>query len=125
MTATRASRSSSVTEDLLELERGFWDAAGDGDFYEEHMAREGLCVLPVGVLDKSATVAAIAQADPWEEYEFFDVSTLDLGDDEAALCYRAKASRDGNRYLALISSVYTRVRGKWQLALHQQTPIAG
>ena len=115
-----------MTDELLELERGFWDSAGNGEYYQEHMAADGLCVLPVGVLDKKATVAAIAQADPWHDFEFTEVTTLDLGDDEAALCYRAEASRDdGEGYLALTSSVYTRIRGKWKLALHQQTPLIG
>jgi len=115
-----------VTDELLELERGFWGSAGDGEFYEEHMSADGICVLPVGVLDKKATVAAIAQADPWRAFELIDVTTLDLGDDEAALCYRAEASRgEGDGYLALTSSVYTRIRGEWKLALHQQTPLRG
>ena len=119
-----ASPSSSVTDRLIELEQGFWKAAGDGGFYQEHMAAEGLCVLPVGMMGKEATVEAIAQADPWEAFEFDEVQTLDLGDDEAAVCYRAEAKReDGDGYVALISSVYTRLAGQWKLSLHQQTPI--
>jgi hypothetical protein len=115
-----------MTEDLLELERGFWKAAGDGQFYREHMVIDGLCVLPVGVLGREDTMAAIAKAEPWQEFQFSDVTTLDLGDDEAALCYRAEASRgEEDGYVALISSVYTRVAGQWKLALHQQTPING
>lgn len=112
-----------MTEELLELERGFWNAAGDGKYYVEHMAPDGLCVLPVGVLDKEATVAAISQAAPWDEFEFSDVQVVDLGDDEAALCYQAEASRGDDGYTALISTVYTRLGGKWKLSLHQQTPI--
>ncbi len=61
--------------------------------------------------------------DPWDEFEFSDVRMVDLGDDEAALCYRAEASRDNDKYVALISTVYTRLSGKWKLTLHQQTPI--
>jgi hypothetical protein len=113
-----------VTDRLLELETGFWNAAGDGTFYREHMASDGLCVLPVGVLDREATVEAVANSDPWDEVELTDVTTLDLGDDEAALCYRAEARRGNNGdYVALISSVYTRIAGEWKLNLHQQTPI--
>lgn len=109
--------------ELIELERGFWQATGSGDYYREHMAAYGLCVLPAGVLDKDTTVEAISSADPWDEFEFSDVRMVDLGDDEAALCYRAEASRDSNKYVALISTVYTRLYGEWKLTLHQQTPI--
>jgi hypothetical protein len=113
-----------MTQELLELETGFWNAAGDGSFYREHMARDGLMVLPVGVLDRDATIDAVDDADPWEEVAMTDVTTLDLGDDEAALCYRAQAKRaDDGEYVALISSVYTRIGGEWKLNLHQQTPI--
>lgn len=112
-----------MTEELLELEEGFWNAAGDGSYYEEHMASHGLCVLPVGVMDKETTVSAISQADPWEDFELSEVRTIDLGDDEAAICYQARASRGANDYAALISSVYTRLGGSWKLSLHQQTPI--
>jgi hypothetical protein len=120
-----ASRSSNVTDELLDLENGFWQSAGDGDFYREHMAAHGLCVLPVGMMDKDETVAAIEQAEPWADFEMFDMKTIDLGDDEAALCYRADASRNGSsdRYKAVISSVYTRLGGRRRLTLHQQTPL--
>lgn len=114
-----------MTRQLEELEDGFWGAAGDPEFYEENMASDGLCVLPVGVMDKDTTVSAISQADPWDQYEFSDVRLLDLGDDEAAICYRADASRADAEYAALISSVYTRHHGEWKLSLHQQTPIDG
>lgn len=120
-----ASPSSSVIDRLLELEEGFWKAAGDGNYYREHMAPFGLCVLPVGVMDKGQTVAAIDESEPWAEFKLHDVRTLDLGDDEAALCYRAEAFRDdaSTGYAALISSVYTRLGGDWKLSLHQQTPV--
>lgn len=112
-----------MTDEFLRLEQGFWDAAGNGDYYVEHMASEGLCVLPVGVLDKTMTVEAISSAKPWSDFEFSDVRLVDLGDDEAALCYRADASRGNDRYIALVSTVYTRRSGEWKLTLHQQTPI--
>lgn len=115
----------SVTDRLQELEEGFWKAAGDSEYYREHMASEGLCVLPVGVLDRDETAAVIEESEPWAGFKLRDVRTLDLGDDEAALCYRAEAFRDDGSpgYKALISSVYIRLGGEWKLFLHQQTPI--
>jgi hypothetical protein len=113
-----------VIERLLELEEGFWKAE-DGAYYREHMASNGLCVLPVGVLDREETAAAVEESEPWAEVKMHEVTALDLGDDEAALCYRAEASRNDQtpQYQALISSVYTRLGGEWKLNLHQQTPI--
>lgn len=118
-----ASPSSNATDTLLELETGFWNAAGNGDFYREHMAAHGLCVLPVGILDKDETVSAVAGAAPWQDFTIDDVRVLDLGDDELGLCYRAEASRETDEYRALISSVYTKLSGRWRLTLHQQTPV--
>lgn len=113
-------------DELLDLEEGFWNSAGHGDYYAEHMAAEGLYVLPVGVMDRETTVDAMSRAEPWKEFRFSDVRILDLGDDEAAVCYRAEASRgEDDSYTALISSVYTRIAGDWKLTLHQQTPIDG
>lgn len=114
-----------MTDRLLELEEGFWKAAGDGNYYREHMAAEGLCVLPVGVLDRDETATAIEESEPWADVKLQEMRTLDLGDDEAALCYRAEAFRDDGspNYTALISSVYIRLGGEWKLFLHQQTPI--
>lgn len=113
-----------MTEELLNLERGFWDAVGyGGSYYREHMARHALCVLPAGVLDRETTASTLSHADPWDEFEFTDVQVVDLGDDEAAICYRARASREDDGYTAWISTVYTRLSGRWKLTLHQQTPI--
>lgn len=116
-----------VRDSLLRLEHEFWAAAGDGQFYERRFAEDGLLIVPgvTEVMDKAATTAAVAQSSPWTSYELHDVRCAELASDVAALAYRAAASREGERYEAMITSVYVRQNGDWQLALHQQTPIAG
>jgi hypothetical protein len=110
-------------EDLLRLEYGFWQAAGHGGFYREHFSDDGVCVFGFGVLDKESTIAAIEQAEPWEEVELGDVRLIPLGADARALAYSARARRAaGDWYEARISSVYVRRPQGWVLALHQQTP---
>jgi hypothetical protein len=50
------------------------------------------------------------------------VSSIALGPDAAALTYRARASRGDADHEAMVSSVYTRRDGPWQLTVHHQTP---
>jgi uncharacterized protein YchJ len=61
---------------------------------------------------------------PWDWHELDDEVVLPLGDDAAAVTYRARARRgDREVYTALIASTFVRVDGRWRLALHQQTPV--
>ena len=110
-------------EELLELEHGFWDAAGDGDFYRRHMAEDGLLLIPFGILDKEATVAAVEDAAPWTSHQVQDLTVLVHGGAAATLCYRAEADRGGDVFRAAIASTYRREGEHWRLVVHQQTPL--
>ncbi len=109
-------------DELLALERRFWEAGGDPGFYRERFAEDGRCVFAFGILDKDATVASMEVAGGWSSVEFSELSCLDLAPDVAALAYLADAvSDDGGTYHAAVSSVYVRRDGHWQLVLHQQS----
>jgi hypothetical protein len=114
-------------DSLRDLERRFWLAAGDGDFYRRHVVEDGLMVFPApfGVMSKELVVAAVEESPRWIKLEMTDVQTLRLADSAAAIVYRADAiDATGSAYSAFISSVYTRgADDAWTLALHQQTPI--
>lgn len=112
-----------LDDELLELEHRFWGAAGDGDFYRQHMADDGLLLIPFGIFDKPATVAAVDDATPWSSYEIHDPAVLTHGGAAATLCYRAEADREGTPFRAAISSTYRRHGERWLLAVHQQTPL--
>ncbi len=115
---------SSLELELLRLEQGFWDAAGDGAFYAAHMLDEGCCLLPVGRLTKVATIKAISQAEPWSSFGLHEVQIAELADDAAMIYYRATASRPGgDRYEALVASTYRHTDDGWKLLVHQQTPL--
>jgi hypothetical protein len=47
---------------LLELEAGFWEAAGNPDFYQATFADDGLMALPVGIMTKPEVVTAMEGA---------------------------------------------------------------
>lgn len=113
-----------VKQHLLDQERGFWDAAGDPEFYRANMADDGVCLLPVGALDKAETIEAIAQAEPWQGYDFDAIEVLELGDSVAMLTYRARGRReDQDDYDALVGTLYRNEAGNWKMLTHQQTPL--
>jgi len=114
-----------LIDELLELERGFWAASGSTDYYETHMSNNGLCVFSFGHLDKEATKAGIASAGPWTSFDFNDVQVHVLDRNAATISYRADAVRDGKPYAAMVTSVYSRTTGTWQMMVHQQTELAG
>jgi hypothetical protein len=106
------------------VEHGFWEAAGDGSYYAEHMADDGLCLLTPGILRKEETIAAIEQGEPWAGHALSDVVLVEHGEHCATLCYVARARRSGAaEYEAAVSSTYDRRNGRWLLTVHQQTPL--
>ncbi|MEX2625457.1 MAG: nuclear transport factor 2 family protein [Ilumatobacteraceae bacterium] len=114
----------SLLDDLLDIERTFWGAGGDPDFYREHFAVDGRCVFGAGILDKDTVVASMEQAAPWVDVEIDRPEVIPLGDDVATLVYHATARRaaDGAGYDVNVGSVYVRRDGRWQLFLHQHAP---
>lgn len=107
-------------DELLRIEHEL--GAGSADAYRRHLAPEALIVLPHGVLDRDACIAAMEAATGWDELEITDARTLQLGDDGAVLTYAWRSRRGETSYTALMSSVYARRDGAWRLLLHQQTP---
>jgi hypothetical protein len=79
----------------------------------------------LGTGDGDACIAAMDQSPGWEETEISDARVVELGPDAAALTYRWRSRRGDATYEAAMSSVYVRREGRWQLALHQQTPDSG
>ena len=108
------------------LERRGWEALSGTDgvaFYDDLMADDGLMVFPGTVLDKRATLGAIAGEAPWSSFELRDVRIVEGTADSVVVTYHADARRgDAVRYRALMSTAYARRGGRWRLVLHQQTP---
>lgn len=116
----------SLLDELLPIERRFWAAGGDPDFYRDHFADDGRCVFGPGIMDKDTVVASMAQAAPWTEVAIDRDEAIPMGDDFATLVYHATARRapDDPPYEANVGSVYVRRDGRWQLFLHQHAPTA-
>lgn len=112
---------------LLQLEKGFWDAAGtDGLFYDQHMSEKSTMILPfaAGRMNKEETLTTVRQAGKWSGYAFDNPELIEINDVCVILTYTTSANRDkGVKYTAHISSVYTQENDKWKILVHQQTPF--
>ena len=123
-------RTKNIEQELLDLERRGWDAlcsSTGAEFYGEVMTDEALMVMANGaVMERQQVVDALANAPAWASFEMDDASVVPVGDDAAALVYRAKAYRaqDQPAFECVMTSVYVRDGDDWKLALYQQTPIA-
>lgn len=113
--------------EVLEIERGFWNAGGDVEYYRKHFYDDGLMLLP-GVprpMDKEAVLSSVAGAEPWSGFEIEDIAFSEPATFVAVLAYRVSATRASSPkpYRALISSVYLAIGTDWRLLSHQQTPL--
>lgn len=110
------------------LERQGWDAlstSGEAarSFYEQVLDEHVVMLLPgpMTLDDRDAILDSMSGA-PWDGYELDDVRTFQPTPETCIVVYGAVASRGGQEYSAVISSVYVRRGGDWKLVLHQQTP---
>lgn len=114
---------------FIDLERGFWDAAGKpdgGDYYEKHFDDEGVLILPFegGMLDKAAVLPTIAKSDSWKQYDFSNIKVLTIDSNSVSLCYEVRASHGNDQYHAYVGSLYVLQNDKtWKMMMHQQTPL--
>ena len=91
---------------LLELEAGFWEAAGNPDSYQANFADDGLMALPVRIMTKPEVVTAMEGAAAWAGFSIEDPRYVEVGDDVAALVYATEArdSGSGEDYRAVITA---------------------
>ncbi len=118
-------------DDLLNLEREGWMALSSGldkayAFYAEVLAEDAMMIFPgdLVIIGEKAILNSLG-TQPWDSFSIDEVSQLALTNDASALVYKVTAKRkDSQPYIARITSVYVQRDQKWQLILHQQTPIS-
>ena len=117
-----------MTDDLLEVEELGWQALSSPDpvtFCEGWLADDALVIVSGMVIDRATFLQALAHEQPWASHQIMTQRTVQLGDDSAALVYRVTARRDGQpEFNGLLTSIYAKRAGRWQLVLHQQTPVS-
>lgn len=116
-------------QQFIDLERGFWNAAGDpdgGKYYQENLDDAGVLILPFdgGVLDKSSVIPMISKSNPWQRYDFSNINVLPIGDNSIGLYYEVQASHGDDHFHAYVGSIYvSREDMSWKMLMHQQTSL--
>lgn len=114
-------------EDLLELERRFWEASSamDGGFFRNHVADDALYAFPgsSAAWTKEDSAAAVEQNHtPWAWFEINEPRFVDVADGAVVLTYVSRSQDQGGEpFSMLCTSVYRATDGGWKLAFHQQT----
>jgi hypothetical protein len=111
-----------VTSALLALKDQALAAtkARDQDFYRGYLADDAIAILPAGVFDKAAIVAALgAPTVPFQSSEIKDTRVVVLGPDAGAVTYRATLATGD----VMTTTIYARRNGVWHGVLYQQTPV--
>lgn len=119
---------STKADEVLAIERGFWDNADSPEFFGRTIADGGITVIePMGAIPKQMAVQAAGQGEKWIDVEMTDVVVNEVGTDCVALAYHAQAKRasDGSPYRGSIASAYVRNGEGWQMALTCHQPWKG
>ena len=114
-----------VKEKILELERRFWEDAGDPKFFKEAMADDVIVVMePMGFIDKESAVKMSDNVDGWKDVKMQDVHVIELTPDCIAIAYHGEGSslESGEPQRSSICSVYVQRDGNWQMGLTSHQP---
>ncbi len=115
---------SKVTDEILDIEMGFWTKATDPRYFEQHMADQALSVIePMGFVEK-AQVVQMPSEQAWSDVEMLDVQVRQVTPDCVILAYHGRGRRpdQASPYQGSIASTYVRIDGAWKLALSSHQP---
>ncbi len=115
---------SDITDQIVDIEKGFWTQADDPRYFAEHVADDGIMVMePMGFIDKQQLVGMPAEK-PWIDVEMTDLRVRQVSPDVVLLAYHGQGRHEGDAepYRGSIGSVYLRRDGSWLLALSSHQP---
>ena len=115
---------STVTDQVIAIEKGFWTNADKPDYFKEHMADKAISVIePMGFIDKGQVIKMPAEK-PWKEVQMLDVQAREVTPDCVIVAYHGKGRRDGDKqpYQGSIASTYIRDGDRWLLAISSHQP---
>ena len=111
-------------ERIWQSERELW--LGGAEVYRQKVDANCLMALPAApfLFDGEAAIAAVEDTPRWEQVEFVETRVERPQEGLIVIAYRARASRAGQAYHALCTSMLLRHGHEdWTVVQHQQTPL--
>lgn len=124
--------SSDLVATISDLEDQTWQALTvSGTKLLPYLAADCTMQLPFGLSITSSSTPSIKDTMtsdafiPWSKYRISDVTVSPVGAEGAVIGYRVKADREGEKFRALVCSVWRKESGDetWKMCFHQQTPF--
>lgn len=124
--------SSDLTSTISDLEDQTWQALTvSGTKLLPFLAADCIMQLPLGMSVDNASepnIKDIMTSDafiPWSRYQISNVKVSAVGDNGAVIGYKVKAEREGEKFRALVCSVWRKAKNErdWEMCFHQQTPF--
>lgn len=98
-------------------------SSADLDHYRDICRADALFIMPGMVASLEESIAGLEQSPPWDSFELTDARLRELGEQAAVILYRFTGRRAEMTYSADMASTYEHTGGRWQLVVHQQTPV--
>lgn len=125
-----------ITATVCGLEHSAWTAlCTSGDSLVPILSSNPVMIFPGGRIFTASSTPSVYDAlraddfEPWQSYTMSHDEVLPLSRDSAIIYYRVEATREGQTFSAVCSSVWvleSDERGEnaaWKMATHQQTLI--
>jgi hypothetical protein len=116
-------------DEIIQLEKSFWERANDPDFFRERFADDGLAIMEPsgGYFDKDQAIEMSSKGKAFKNVRMDDIHVKELTPECVALAYHGEGIPEGTNepYRGSICSIYVRRNGGWQLAVsdhHRREP---
>lgn len=111
------------TDEVIEIEKGFWTKSDDASYFARHIADGGVTVIePMGLIEKTVAVESTKQAHAFSDVEFKDTIVREVVPGVIVLAYHGRGRSGDHVYQGAICSVYAKRDGRWQSVASSHQP---
>lgn len=117
-----------IRDTLLTLKEQALDATKNSNtaFYQSYLSDDAIAIVPFGVFNKDALVQQMGSSNsPFQSKRIDDTRVIVLSPESGIVTYKAtyESKSDQKEFTVFVTTVYSRIDGKWKGVFYQQTPL--